>query len=83
VNLLVALAIVCAANVPFGYWRAGLAKLSPLWFVAIHAPIPLVFVVRHWLSLEWRLATLPLFLGVYFLGQFLGGRLRRQATGGV
>jgi hypothetical protein len=59
VNLLLALLIVFAANLPFGYWRAGLAKLSLPWFVAIHAPIPLVFVVRYWLSLEWRLATLP------------------------
>jgi hypothetical protein len=83
VNLLLALAVVCAANLPFGYWRAGLAKLSMPWFVAVHAPIPLVFLVRHWLSLDWRLATLPLFLGAYFLGQWLGGRLRRRAAGGV
>jgi len=75
-ELLIALGLVCAANLPFGYWRAGLAKLSPTWFVAVHAPVPLVFLIRHWLGLEWRLASLPLFLGAYFTGQFFGGRLR-------
>jgi hypothetical protein len=76
VNLLLALGLVCAANLPFGYWRAGVAKLSPAWFVAVHAPVPLVFLIRELLDLEWRLATLPLFLGAYFLGQFAGGRIR-------
>lgn len=75
-TLLFALGLVCATNLPFGYWRAGLAKLSPGWFVAVHAPVPLVFVIRHWLGLDWRLASLPLFIAAYFAGQFLGGRVR-------
>ena len=81
-NLLLALGLVCAANLPFGYWRAGLAKRSLPWIVAIHAPIPLVWLIRAGLGLEWRLATLPMFVGAYFLGQWLGGRLRpRRAPG--
>jgi len=76
-DLFIALGLVCAANLPFGYWRAGLAKLSPTWFVAVHAPVPLVFLIRHWLGLDWRLASLPLFLVAYFAGQFFGGRLRQ------
>jgi hypothetical protein len=75
-NLLLALGLVCLANLPFGYWRAGLAKRSLPWIVAIHAPIPLVWLIRDLLGLEWRLASLPLFLGAYFMGQWLGGRLR-------
>lgn len=75
-NLLFALGLVCALNLPFGYWRAGLARMSLAWFVAIHAPVPLVFLVRHLFALEWQLESLPLFLGAFFLGQFLGGRLR-------
>lgn len=82
--LAVALALVWLANLPFGYWRAGVAKRSLPWFAAIHLPIPLVWLVRYMLGLEWRLATLPLFVGAYFLGQWLGGRLRgsRISTGG-
>lgn len=75
-NLLIALGLVCAVNLPFGYWRAGLVKRSLPWIVAIHAPIPLVWLIRAMLGLEWRLATLPMFVGAYFLGQWLGGRLR-------
>jgi hypothetical protein len=82
-NLLAALLLVAIANLPFGYWRAGLARLSPAWFVAIHAPIPLVFLIRHWLDLDWRLASLPLFLGAYFLGQWLGSRVRRRRLPGA
>lgn len=80
-SLLLALALVCAANLPFGYWRAGLAKLSPAWFVAVHAPVPLVFLIRELFDLEWRFATLPLFLVAYFLGQFAGGRIRLRYAG--
>lgn len=82
-NLALALALVCAANLPFGYLRAGLARRSLPWIVAIHAPIPLVWLIRDLLNLEWRLATLPLFVGAYFLGQWLGGRIRAVATVGT
>ena len=85
-NLVLALLLVWLANLPFGYWRAGLAKRSLPWIVAIHAPIPLVWLIRDLLGLDWRLATLPLFVGAYFLGQWLGGRLRRAPaaeTGGT
>jgi hypothetical protein len=82
-NLLIALGLVCAVNLPFGYWRAGLVKRSLPWIVAIHAPIPLVWLIRAMLGLEWRLATLPMFVGAYFLGQWLGGRLRPETTPGA
>jgi hypothetical protein len=81
-NLLTAIVLVCAANLPFGFWRAGLVPRSLLWIVAIHAPIPLVWLIRELLGLEWQLATLPLFVGAYFLGQWLGGRARRMAAAG-
>jgi hypothetical protein len=85
-NLALALLLVWIANLPFGYWRAGLARRSLPWIVAIHAPIPLVWLIRYLLGLDWRLATLPLFVGAYFLGQWLGGRLRplqAKETGGT
>jgi hypothetical protein len=69
-------ALIAALNVPFGYWRAGLRRLSPLWFVAIHAPIPLAVGLRVALDAPFRLATLPLFVGVFLGGQWLGGWMR-------
>lgn len=71
--------ITCLAtiivNLPFGYWRGGLRKLSVLWFVAIHAPVPFVIIIRkfHKLELSWELA--PFLLGSYFIGQFVGRKL--------
>jgi hypothetical protein len=62
-------------NLPFGYLRGGLQKLSVCWFLAIHAPVPLVILIRqfHGLELSWSLA--PFLLGSFFIGQFLGRRL--------
>lgn len=40
VTYLVAIAGTFLVNVPFGYWRAGVRKFSPAWFVAIHAAVP-------------------------------------------
>jgi len=62
-------------NLPFGYLRGGFRKLSFWWFVAIHAPVPLVIIVRkfHDLQLTWGLA--PFLLGSYFIGQFMGRKI--------
>lgn len=71
--------ITCLAtfivNLPFGYLRGGFRKLSIWWFVAIHAPVPLVILIRkfHDLELTWSLA--PFLLGSFFLGQFAGRKL--------
>lgn len=71
--------ITCIAtfiiNLPFGYVRGAMRKLSFWWFVAIHAPVPLVIIIRkfHKLELSWELA--PFLLGSFFLGQLLGRKL--------
>lgn len=74
----VATVAILVLNVPFGYWRAGLRKMSASWFVAIHAPVPLVVALRWALDLPFRWSTLPLFVAAYFTGQWLGARLRRH-----
>ena len=75
--LLVAGAIL-TLNLPFGYWRAGVRKFSPQWFVAVHAPVPLAIGLRFAMGLGFRLVTLPLFIAAFFGGQFLGVRIRRH-----
>jgi len=80
VTWLVAAAIL-VLNLPFGYWRQGLRRLSPAWFVAIHAPIPFAVGLRLASGLGWRLAALPLFVLAYLGGQYLGGRLRAACRG--
>ncbi len=77
--LLVTLAVF-VVNLPFGFWRAGLRKLSPAWFVAIHAPVPLVIAMRWAAELPFRWSTLPLFVAAYFAGQWAGARIRQRRT---
>lgn len=62
-------------NLPCGWWRAALRKFSPAWFVAIHAPVPVVIALRYALGLPFRWSMLPLFVAAYFGGQFVGSRL--------
>ena len=72
----IAIAATFLVNLPFGYWRGGLRKLSPAWFVAIHAPVPIVIGLRFLLGLPFRWAVLPLFVAAYFGGQYVGSRTR-------
>ena len=72
-----AIAATAVINVPFGYWRAGVRKFSPAWFVAVHAAVPLVVALRFALGLPFRWVMLPLFVAAYFGGQTVGARLRR------
>ncbi len=71
--------ITCIAtfmvNLPFGYMRGSFRKLSFWWFVFIHAPVPLIILIRkfHDLKLTWTLA--PFLLGSFFLGQFVGRKI--------
>ncbi|HSN72316.1 MAG TPA: hypothetical protein VLT59_12450 [Steroidobacteraceae bacterium] len=65
-------------NLPFGYWRAGLKKMSPPWFVAIHAPVPLVIALRYAMGLPFSWVNLPFFVAAYFAGQAVGSRIARR-----
>ena len=61
-------------NIPFGYYRAGVRRLSWQWFLAIHLPVPLLFVMRVESGQSWKI--IPLLVLFDVLGQLAGGRLR-------
>jgi len=65
-------------NVPFGYWRAGVKKFSPSWYIAVHAAVPIVITMRLLAGIHWRVTTIGFLVSCYFLGQFLGTRLRHR-----
>jgi len=69
--------IVLFLNVPFGYWRANVRRLSPQWYLAIHLPVPVVVVLRVLTGLGWRVMTFPFLAASFLLGQFIGGTLHR------
>jgi hypothetical protein len=60
-------------NVPFGAWRATQPRLSLGWFLAIHLPIPLLFLLRYGSGLDWH--WVPVMLGCAVAGQLLGSWL--------
>ena len=65
-------------NIPFGYWREGVRKFSPQWFISVHAAVPLVVLMRHQSHLGFAWYTYPPMILCYFGGQFVGARLRRR-----
>ncbi len=73
----VAVAVI-VLNLPFGFWRAGAKKFTRPWFLAVHAPVPLVILLRVFSGLGWQLSSFPVLVGAFFTGQFLGGVLRRR-----
>ena len=72
-----------ALNLPFGFWRAGVPRFSRAWFLAVHLPVPCVVALRLTCRIGWHPLTFAVLVAAFFLGQFLGGRLRRRvrATG--
>ncbi len=72
--------LVVLLNLPFGYVRAGTKKFSVPWFVAVHAPVPLIVLLRIALGVGWRLGTVPLFIRAYAAGHLLGGEYRGWRT---
>ncbi len=71
--------MISVINLPFGWWRAGVKKLSKPWFVAVHVPVLLAIALRIAIGVPLRLVTLPLFVLAFAAGQFLGGKLRQVA----
>ena len=74
-DLAVVALVVVIMNLPFGFWRAGVARFSWRWFVAVHAPVPFVVGLRIASGLGWRLTTIPVLVAAFFAGQLLGGCL--------
>ena len=62
-------------NIPFGYWREGTRKFSKGWFLAVHLPVPFIVAARLGFGASWR--WIPLFVFSFFLGQWIGARIRK------
>eukprot|EP00899_Mesostigma_viride_P011903 jgi/Mesvir1/20713/Mv14909-RA.1 len=61
------------ANVPLGNLRKGYRKFSPEWFVAVHASIPFIVLLRKAVIMpKWAIAFT---ISAAILGQALGARL--------
>jgi len=67
------LAVALGANVLLGMWRRGIRRFSLVWFVAIHASIPLLVAMR--LALARPNWVIPLEIALVVAGQLIGARL--------
>jgi len=76
-NIWVVAFAVFFLNLPFGLFRARARRFSTPWFLAVHLPVPLVVCLRYVSGLGWSFTTFPVLISAFFLGQFLGGKLRR------
>ncbi len=59
-------------NIPFGYWRANVRKLSLQWILAIHIPVLLIIALRVYTELGFAWYTYAFMVAAFFLGQQLG-----------
>lgn len=64
-------------NLPFGYLRANTRKLSVMWFLYIHLPIPFIFVLRTMAG--FGVQVIPIIAVGAVAGQLIGGRLNKSA----
>ncbi len=62
-------------NLPFGYWRFKAARFSRQWMMAVHIPVPFIFLLRVLSGFGWK--VIPLLMLSDIAGQFAGGKLRR------
>ena len=68
--------VVFLINLPFGYIRSRSAKFSRKWMMAIHIPVPFVFLLRIFSGLNWT--AIPLLVLSDIAGQIAGGKLRKR-----
>lgn len=68
--------IVFLLNLPFGYIRSKSARFSRSWMMAIHIPVPFVFLLRVFSGLNWT--VIPLLVLSDIAGQIVGGKLNKR-----
>jgi hypothetical protein len=70
---------ILVLNLPFGFWRGGVRKFSPAWFLSIHLPVPLMAAVRLICGIGWHLATFPVLIVSFIAGQWIGKFFRARS----
>lgn len=67
--------LVFLLNLPFGYMRSKAVPFSTRWMLAIHIPVPFVFLLRKASGLGWN--SVPLLVLADVAGQLAGGGIRK------
>jgi hypothetical protein len=65
--------VVFMINLPFGHLRSKSTKFSRKWMIAVHVPIPFVFLLRVLSGFNWTM--IPFMVLADIAGQMVGGKL--------
>ena len=68
--------MVFLVNLPFGYIRGNATRFSRQWMMAVHIPVPFVFLLRIFSGLNWT--VIPLLVLSDVAGKIAGGKLRKR-----
>lgn len=74
-KVLVIAVLGMAANVPLGIWREHTRKFSLSWFIAVHAAVPFIAMLRK--SVLMPKTAMAFTVGASILGQVIGSRAER------
>ncbi len=71
-NILIVSMISLILNIFLGKLRNNYKKMTLMWWILIHASIPVIIPLRIWLNTPkiW----IPFYIAVAVLGQFIGAR---------
>lgn len=75
-NIAIVSVISLTTNIFLGKFRAKYKKMSFMWWLMIHASIPLIIPLRIWL--DTPKIVIPLFILLAVAGQFIGSRIKLQ-----
>ncbi|XP_068650483.1 uncharacterized protein [Aristolochia californica] len=75
-KMLVIAMLGMAANVPLGIWREHTKKFSPSWFVAVHAAVPFIAMLRK--SVLMPKTAMAFTIAASIMGQVIGSRAERH-----
>jgi len=62
-------------NIPFGYWRKNVKRLSLQFILAIHLPVALIILFRILSGTGFEMLTLFFTVPAFFLGQLFGSKI--------
>ncbi|MGP1463860.1 hypothetical protein [Tannerella sp.] len=73
-NIAIVSIVTLVVNLLLGRYRIRYRKMSLMWWVIIHASLPLVIPLRIWLDTPNM--TIPIFIALAVIGQIIGSRIR-------
>lgn len=71
-NIAIVSVISLVINIFLGKYRTKYRKMTVMWWIMIHASIPLIIPLRIWL--DTPKIAIPLFIVLAVIGQLIGSR---------